>query len=134
MRRTWTKGNEQQCVSANSSSHIEVSQMAPPSAEHQAGDLSVIDQSPEDAASANKVQPDFRTGRSFLLAFTSICIVTLAAALDATSLSITLPTITDRLHGTAIEAFWSGTSFLIASAVVQPVICGFSHAFGRKLV
>jgi hypothetical protein len=105
--------------------------MAPPSAKHRVGDLSVVDQSPEEAASA---QPDFRAERSFLLAFISICIVTLAAALDATSLSITLPTITDRLHGTAIEAFWSGTSFLIASAVVQPVISGLSHGFGRKPV
>ena len=108
--------------------------MALPSAKHQVGDLSVVDQSPEEVASANKAQPDFRAKRSFLLAFISICIVTLAAALDATSLSITLPTITDRLHGTAVEAFWSGTSFLIASAVVQPVVCGLSHGFGRKPV
>jgi hypothetical protein len=108
--------------------------VAPPSTKHQVGDLSLVDQSPEDPASVNKAQPNFRAGRSFLLAFLSICIVTLAAALDATSLSITLPTITDRLHGTAIEAFWSGTSFLIASAVARPVISGLSHGLGRKLV
>jgi MFS family permease len=64
----------------------------------------------------------------------SICIITLAAALDATSLSIALPIITEKLRGTAIEAFWSGTSFLVTSAVFQPVIAGLSHVFGRKQV
>lgn len=77
---------------------------------------------------------EFNPGTAFYLAFVSLCIITLAAALDATSLSIALPIITDKLHGTAIEAFWSGTSFLVTSAVFQPVIAGLSHGFGRKLV
>lgn len=79
-----------------------------------------------------KAQPVFKPTRGFLLAFSSICIITLAAALDATSLSIALPIITEKLKGTAIEAFWSGTSFLLTSAVFQPVIAGLSHVFGRK--
>jgi hypothetical protein len=78
--------------------------------------------------------PEFKPGTAFYLAFVSLCIITLAAALDATSLSIALPIITDKLHGTAIEAFWSGTSFLVTSAVFQPVIAGLSHGFGRKSV
>ena len=69
-----------------------------------------------------------------MLAFMAICVVTLAAAIDATSLSIALPIITEKLHGTAMEAFWSGTSFLVTSAVFQPVIAGLSHVFGRKEV
>ena len=36
------------------------------------------------------------------------------------------------LHGTAIEAFWSGTSYLLTSTIIQPVIGSFSHIFGRK--
>lgn len=36
------------------------------------------------------------------------------------------------LGGTAIEAFWSGTAFLLTSTVFQPVIGSFSHIFGRK--
>lgn len=36
------------------------------------------------------------------------------------------------LNGTAIQAFWSGTSFLLASTVVQPIIGSFSYIFGRK--
>ncbi|KAL9099185.1 MAG: hypothetical protein Q9163_005283, partial [Psora crenata] len=87
---------------------------------------------PQIIAPLNDVKPVFVPGRSFILAFISICIITLAAALDATSLSIALPIITERLKGTAIQAFWSGTSFLVTSAVFQPVIGGLSHAFGRK--
>ena len=36
------------------------------------------------------------------------------------------------LGGTAIEAFWSGTAFLLTSTVFQPVLGSFSHIFGRK--
>lgn len=36
------------------------------------------------------------------------------------------------LGGSAIEAFWSGTSFLLTSTVFQPVIGSISHIFGRK--
>ncbi|KAL8849359.1 MAG: hypothetical protein Q9221_005657 [Calogaya cf. arnoldii] len=90
---------------------------------------------PDEASNAHQLQTEpnavFKPGKTFLLAFASICIITLAAALDATSLSIALPVITERLHGTALEAFWSGTSFLVASAVVQPVLGGLSHVFGR---
>jgi hypothetical protein len=82
----------------------------------------------------NEGAPAFQPTRSFMLAFASICIVTLAAALDATSLSIALPIITAKLKGSAIEAFWAGTSFLLTSAVFQPVIAGLSHVFGRKEV
>jgi hypothetical protein len=95
--------------------------------------LSDVEQ-PQSIAPPEEVKPAFKPGRSFILAFTSICMITLAAALDATSLSIAVPIITERLRGTAIQAFWSGTSFLVASAVIQPVIGGLSHAFGRKQV
>ena len=88
----------------------------------------------ENSAPLKDIENEFKLTRGFLLAFFSICIITLAVALDATSLSIALPIITQKLKGTAIEAFWSGTSFLVASAVSQPVIAGLSHVFGRKQV
>jgi hypothetical protein len=101
-----------------------------PSSEHgglsEASEPSAIPPPLEDVVVA------FKPGRGFILAFVSICIITLAAAIDATSLSIALPIITEKLKGTAIEAFWSGTSFLVTSAVFQPVIAGLSHVFGRK--
>jgi MFS family permease len=36
------------------------------------------------------------------------------------------------LNGSAIEAFWAGTSFILTSTVFQPPIGAFSHIFGRK--
>lgn len=40
--------------------------------------------------------------------------------------------ISDDVHGTAVESFWAGTSFLLASAGFQLVFASFSHIFGRK--
>ncbi|USP77217.1 hypothetical protein yc1106_04491 [Curvularia clavata] len=79
------------------------------------------------------VEPEkFEPGWRFLAAFGSLCIITLMAALDATSISVALPIIARALGGSAIEAFWSGTSFLLTSTVFQPVLGSFSHIFGRK--
>ncbi|KAH7086715.1 major facilitator superfamily domain-containing protein [Paraphoma chrysanthemicola] len=74
----------------------------------------------------------FQPGWRFLAAFGSLCIITLMAALDATSLSVALPIMARALGGSAIEAFWAGTSFLLTSTVFQPVLGSFSHIFGRK--
>ncbi|RKF55132.1 Efflux pump FUS6 [Golovinomyces cichoracearum] len=74
----------------------------------------------------------FNADWRFYLIFFCLSIISLAAALDATSLSVALPIMAAKLHGTAIEAFWAGTSFLLASTVVMPSFCSFSHIFGRK--
>jgi MFS family permease len=50
----------------------------------------------------------------------------------STSISVALPIIAKKLNGTAIEAFWAGTSFLLTSTVFQPNYASFSHIFGRK--
>lgn len=36
------------------------------------------------------------------------------------------------LNGSAIQAFWAGTSFLLTSTIWQPVFVAFSHVFGRR--
>jgi MFS family permease len=36
------------------------------------------------------------------------------------------------LHGTAMQAFWSGTSFLLCSTVFQPTTATLSDIFGRR--
>ena len=58
---------------------------------------------------------EFNPGWRFYLAFSSLLVITLMAALDATSLSVAIPRITKSLGGSAIEGFWSGTSFLLTS-------------------
>jgi len=79
-------------------------------------------------------KPVFKPTRSFLLAFSALMVLSLAIAFDATSLSVALPIVSIELGGTALEAFWSGTGFLLASTVLQPTFAGLSHIFGRKPV
>jgi len=79
-------------------------------------------------------KPVFKPTRSFLLAFSALLALSLAISFDATSLSVGLPIISSELGGTALEAFWSGTGFLLASTVLQPTFAGLSHIFGRKWV
>src|ERR1700694_4772651 len=82
----------------------------------------------ESPDTANEFKPTWR----FYMTFITLSVITLTAALDATSLSVALPIITDVLGGTAIEAFWSGTSFLLTSTVLQPTFASMSQIFGRK--
>lgn len=74
----------------------------------------------------------FNPGWEFIVAFLSLSTLTLMCALDATSLSVALPIIARQIKGTSIEAFWSGTSFLLSSTVFQPILGSFSNIFGRK--
>ncbi|KUJ16470.1 MFS general substrate transporter [Mollisia scopiformis] len=67
----------------------------------------------------------------FKLAFALLCIVNLVCALDATILAVALPTIATALHGTAIQAFWTGTSFLLTSTIFVPIFTSLSHLISR---
>lgn len=60
--------------------------------------------------------------------------LTLAVAIDTTSLSVALPTMSTTLRGTAIETFWAGTSFMLSSSVMQPSIVSMSDITGRRYV
>ncbi|KAK2758750.1 hypothetical protein FQN54_003440 [Arachnomyces sp. PD_36] len=75
---------------------------------------------------------NFKPGPRVWLAFMTLCVLTLMVALDGTSISVALPIIARALNGTALEAFWSGTSFLLCSTVFQPSFASFSNIFGRK--
>ncbi|KAJ5660467.1 hypothetical protein N7507_006918 [Penicillium longicatenatum] len=74
----------------------------------------------------------FKLGQRGKLVFFTLAVLVLMAALDGTSLSVALPTISQELNGTAIEAFWSGTSFLLSSTVFQPSFASLSNIFGRR--
>ncbi|OJD32927.1 mfs multidrug transporter [Diplodia corticola] len=77
-------------------------------------------------------QPAFNPNWRFYVAFCSLSVITLMAALDATSISVALSIMAKLLKGSAIEAFWAGTSFLLTCTVFQPVLGSFSDVFGRK--
>ncbi|KAF7914777.1 uncharacterized protein EAE98_011476 [Botrytis deweyae] len=80
----------------------------------------------------NKPVVVFAPGKRYIAACTSILIVNLVCALDATTIAVALPTISEALNGNAIEAFWAGTSFLLTSTIWQPVFIALSHVFGRR--
>jgi MFS family permease len=81
----------------------------------------------QDASAAVPFKPTTR----LVLAFAALAVLTLMVALDGTSISVALPTIADKLDGSALEAFWAGTSFLLAATVFQPSFASLSHIFGR---
>lgn len=119
----------------SSSEMASISSHQPVEAEpkHDAANLqAALDPSSDGLPPDPKLPEKFQPGWRFLAAFGSLCIITLMAALDATSLSVALPIMAQALGGSAIEAFWSGTSFLLTSTVFQPVLGSFSHIFGRK--
>ncbi|KAI0458907.1 major facilitator superfamily transporter [Xylaria acuta] len=63
----------------------------------------------------------------------TLAITSLIVALDATIVITPLSTITQDLKGTATQAFWIGTSYLLVNAVTMPVICAVSEVFGRPI-
>ncbi|KAK2698854.1 hypothetical protein QWA68_002498 [Fusarium oxysporum] len=80
----------------------------------------------------NELPTSLSRGWRFYGAFGTLCLVTFIIALDSTIICVALPTIAEDIGATAIEAFWCGTSFLLASTVVQPPVASLSHIFGRR--
>ncbi|PLN85640.1 MFS general substrate transporter [Aspergillus taichungensis] len=77
---------------------------------------------------------DFKLSVTGQLVFLTLSVLMLMVALDGTSISVALPKISLELHGLAMEAFWSGTSFLLCSTVFQPTTATLSNVFGRRPV
>lgn len=94
--------------------------------------LATSDTQPLQSSPRSSNNGDRRQTAYFYLAMVSLCIIALMAALDATSISIAIPTITKDLNGTAVEGFWSGTGFLLPCTVFQPLFGSMSDIFGRK--
>ncbi|KAL2864366.1 major facilitator superfamily domain-containing protein [Aspergillus lucknowensis] len=77
---------------------------------------------------------DFKLSTTGRLIFFALAVLTLMVSLDGTSISVALPQMASELGGSAMEAFWSGTSFLLCSTVFQPSTATFSDIFGRRPV
>ncbi|KAI1759448.1 putative efflux pump antibiotic resistance protein [Hypoxylon sp. FL1150] len=69
----------------------------------------------------------------FHLAFLSLLLMVFIVSIDATALGIAIPTISNELHGTTLEAFWASISFILIETIVQPIYTSVSDVFGRKL-
>jgi MFS family permease len=81
---------------------------------------------------SESISPPFKPGWRFHVAFIALATMAIVSAIDTTSLPIALPVISAKIHGTAIQAWWSGTGFLLTATVFQPTFASFSHIFGRK--
>ncbi|KAI4262492.1 MAG: hypothetical protein L6R42_002334 [Xanthoria sp. 1 TBL-2021] len=85
---------------------------------------------------ASKGETSEKTTRkplSFYLAFLSLNICVFLVSLDATALAVAIPRITQDLHGTTLEAFWTNLSFILAVAITQPIFANISDVLGRKI-
>ncbi|EOD43394.1 putative mfs multidrug transporter protein [Neofusicoccum parvum UCRNP2] len=88
--------------------------------------------SPEnDVQNAATEEQEFKPGLHFWLALAPIAVLAMMVSLDGTSVSVALPIMAEHLNGSAIEAFWTGTSFLLSSSVFQLPIGALSEIFGR---
>lgn len=60
-----------------------------------------------------------------------LMLLSLMCSFETTSVSVSLPYMTEELHGTSTQAVWVGAAFLLTSAVFQPLISSLSEIFGR---
>jgi hypothetical protein len=70
----------------------------------------------------------------FWVCFSMLNLTAFVSSLDAVVVAAVLPTITADLGGTSDQAFWSGSGFLLAATITQPVFGTFSEIFGRKIM
>lgn len=88
-------------------------------------------QSPEPSEPRKR---NFWAGKSgrFWAAFFTLNLTAFISALDAVIIAAALPAITADLGGNSNQAFWSGTAFLLAATITQPLYGTFSEIFGRR--
>ena len=91
------------------------------------------DEKPLDATKERK--KNIWAGKSgrFWAAFATLNLTAFISALDAVIIAAALPAITSELGGSSNQAFWSGTAFLLAATITQPLFGTFSEIFGRRL-
>ncbi|KAK4155670.1 major facilitator superfamily domain-containing protein [Chaetomidium leptoderma] len=75
---------------------------------------------------------EWKPGKGEYAVMFTLALISLMVALDATILVSVLPTLAVDLGGSATDAFWAGTSYLLTCAVCQPFIAALSDIFGRK--
>lgn len=87
----------------------------------------------EDDSPPATVEPDWKPSTHELLIMLSLALISLMVSLDASIIITSLTKMTKDLNGTAIQAFWIGTSYLLTNAVFMPVIASLSDIFGRSV-
>ncbi|KAB2570574.1 Efflux pump FUS6 [Lasiodiplodia theobromae] len=75
---------------------------------------------------------DWKAGRAEWMIIIVLAFVSLMVSIDATILVTALPSLARALNGTAVDTFWTGTSYLLTEAVFQPFVVALSDVFGRR--
>ncbi|KAJ5894607.1 major facilitator superfamily domain-containing protein [Penicillium taxi] len=83
---------------------------------------------------SNDEQPsqEWKPQKQEWLIFGCLALLAFVISLDTTIITPAIPVLETSLDGNAVEAFWAGTSYLLASAVCQPLIVDLSDIFGRR--
>ncbi|KAJ9601900.1 hypothetical protein H2200_013615 [Cladophialophora chaetospira] len=76
--------------------------------------------------------PTWKPTRKDGIVFAILSIASFVTALDSTVLVTILPVIAKELHGSTSDSFWAGTSYLLSSAVSQPIVAGLAELFGTR--
>jgi MFS family permease len=76
--------------------------------------------------------PRPRKSIQFKLTVFFLCLISVIAAMDAVIVGACLSAISSSLECTSVQAFWIGTSFLLAQTVTIPIYGTTSEIFGRK--
>ncbi|PYI00217.1 putative efflux pump antibiotic resistance protein [Aspergillus sclerotiicarbonarius CBS 121057] len=63
-----------------------------------------------------------------------LALLSFIIALDTTIVTPAIPVLENSLHGDLVKAFWTGKSYLLASAVCQPFIVDLSDVFGHRII
>ncbi|KAI0469910.1 major facilitator superfamily transporter [Xylariaceae sp. FL0804] len=95
--------------------------------------MSVADEAQRkaDAEAQREPDADWKPTRHERAIIYTLAILGLIVALDATIIVTALNTIAADLSANATQAFWIGTSYLLANAVAMPLLCAASDVFGR---
>lgn len=75
---------------------------------------------------------EWKPNRQIWLIMAGQTCVVFVISLDSTILTASLPTVAKALNASAVEAFWIVASYLLANAVVQPLMAAFADIFGRR--
>ncbi|KAA8894771.1 major facilitator superfamily transporter [Sphaerosporella brunnea] len=94
--------------------------------------MSSLDSTQTPTSVPEKPYTEWKPRKPELLVMVSLSVISLMVSLDTTVIVPALPTLADALKGTANDTFWTGTSYLLASAVFQPIIGSISDIFGRR--
>lgn len=72
--------------------------------------------------------------RLFYLAYCALLLCVFIGTLDIVIVASALPAISKDLGASSSNAYWVGTTYLLAQTVSQPILGSLSDIFGRKIL